>query len=196
VDGYCCNSDCAMSCQACDVSDHLGTCTNVTGAPHGSRTCNGSGTCGGSCSGSSQSCTYPSSQVICGAACDGTCNGNGGCSSVGSGSCPNGFACGTNMCKTSCSVDQDCQAPNFKCTSSPNCVRIPESDCLDGVDNNGDGLIDCADPTCINSRVVCTPSSLGPLGVVSGSDCSTGFTPTQINQVLMCQALAAAAAAP
>jgi len=36
------------------------------------------------------------------------------------------------------------------------CERILESNCLDGLDNNGDGLADCADPSC-NALVQCVP---------------------------------------
>jgi hypothetical protein len=51
----------------------------------------------------------------------------------------------------------------------------PESDCLDGADDNGDGLVDCADPTCAG-RAVCydDPDELG-VPVASGS-CPTDWT--------------------
>lgn len=171
VDGVCCDSACTGQCEACDTAS-LGTCSPVMGPPHGSRTpCTGAGsTCGGTCDGTSTAaCTYPSNQTICGAACDGKCNGAGACSTTG-GSCPNGFACGTSGCLTSCSQDMDCQT-NFKCMA-PNCVRVPESDCLDGLDNNGDGLADCADPTC-NTQVTCVPSVAAgnEIGIFSAAAC-------------------------
>jgi hypothetical protein len=52
------------------------------------------------------------------------------------------------------------------------CKRVPESDCLDGVDNNGDGLADCADPTCTAGyECVQAPPASVPLGlhITSGS---------------------------
>lgn len=181
VDGYCCDTPCAGQCQACDVAGAIGTCTTTTdGVPHGTRpACNGTGTCGGACTGASgTACTYPPASVICGAACDGKCDGNGGCSSVAGGSCPDGFACGATGCNTSCSVDGDCQ-PNFHC-AAPNCVRDVESDCLDGKDNNGDGLADCADPTCA-PLVSCVPAAGAgnELGILQTDACPTDFPTTE-----------------
>ena len=98
VDGRCCDKACTGQCEACDTST-AGTCSPVTGPPHGSRTtCTGAGSlCGGACDGTTTSaCKYPSTQTICGAACDGKCDGAGMCSTGGGGTCPNGFACGTN----------------------------------------------------------------------------------------------------
>jgi hypothetical protein len=80
----------------------------------------------------------------------------------------------------SCTTTADCQN-NFSC-AAPACVRNPESDCLDGLDNNGDGLVDCADPTCIGSKVICAPAAAGaPLGLVAAS-CPAGYAATHINQ--------------
>jgi hypothetical protein len=157
VDGVCCDSACAGQCQACNLSGSIGTCSTVTsGLPRGARApCSGTATCGGTCTGASaMQCTYPPSSTVCGAACDGTCDGAGSCSSSGGGSCPNGFGCMAGGCRTSCSAPSDCQ-PNFTCIA-PSCVRIPESDCLDGLDNNGDGKADCEDPTC--TTVMCVPA--------------------------------------
>src|SRR5207249_1308997 len=52
-DGVCCDAACAGQCQACDVVGKVGTCSAVTGVPHGSRpACTNAGTaCGGTCDG-------------------------------------------------------------------------------------------------------------------------------------------------
>jgi hypothetical protein len=55
--------------------------------------------------------------------------------------------------------------------------RAPEQDCLDGNDDNGDGLVDCADPTCAD-RVLCVPPAAGfTLGALVGDGiaCPVGF---------------------
>lgn len=55
----------------------------------------------------------------------------------------------------------------------------PESDCLDGQDDNGDGLVDCDDPSC-DSQVECVekPPGSQPLGVFVDEtvDCPSGYT--------------------
>jgi|GEM_PF-2635640 len=102
-DGYCCNSACLNSCQACDIPGFLGVCTPVaSGPPHGNRVqCAGAGsTCGGVCADKPDgSCAYPAADVTCGVAraCSasttsggGTCTGTGQCVSSPSMSCPNG----------------------------------------------------------------------------------------------------------
>ena len=60
---------------------------------------------------------------------------------------------------------------------APNCVRIPESDCLDGKDNNGDGLADCADPTCA-AVVACVPDAPAgdELGLLQARGLSDGVS--------------------
>ncbi len=66
VDGVCCNSLCSGTGENCDVCDGSaagttkGMCGKETGAPHSAgtttRSCTGSGTCGGSCNGISDDC--------------------------------------------------------------------------------------------------------------------------------------------
>jgi hypothetical protein len=154
----------------------MGVCTRVTsGQPRGARAaCAGNGSCAGGCTGADDACSYPTSAVVCGAACNGTCDGKGGCNGGTAGSCPGGFACNGTACRSSCSGNADCQT-NYAC-SAPNCVRVPESDCLDGVDNNGDGLADCNDPTCA-ARVTCAPAASGgsDIGILTTGACSGDY---------------------
>jgi len=57
VDYVCCDKPCSGSCQACDVAGRAGTCSTVTGAPHGTRTCPaGPDGCPGTCDGTSPAC--------------------------------------------------------------------------------------------------------------------------------------------
>ncbi len=44
-----------------------------------------------------------------------------------------------------------------------------EADCLDGLDDNGDGRADCADPTCLD-RVACVPVAEGAAGYLVDED--------------------------
>jgi alpha-tubulin suppressor-like RCC1 family protein len=62
VDGYCCDDVCTDPCEACDVDNNHGSCTPVTGTPHGARACAGdqTGPCAGSCDGTDATqCQYP-----------------------------------------------------------------------------------------------------------------------------------------
>jgi hypothetical protein len=83
VDGYCCNSACGLSCQACDIAGRLGICSPVpSGTPYGGRpACAGTGPCAGFCNGQfSGQCAYPNQATTC--MCSllaGTCNSAGAC---------------------------------------------------------------------------------------------------------------------
>ncbi|MBK7861238.1 MAG: DUF11 domain-containing protein [Archangiaceae bacterium] len=123
VDGVCCNTACEGQCQACDAAGSVGTCSAVSGAPHGARTaCDSDGSrCGGACDGEhADTCAYPSSAVGCVAAsCTSgvethaaSCNGAGACSAPTTASC-GAFTCGESACTTGCSTDADCGADGF-----------------------------------------------------------------------------------
>jgi hypothetical protein len=179
VDGICCDQRCDGQCQACDLPGSVGTCTMLAAGsmPHGGRAaCAGQGTlCAGSCDGTNAlACAYPAQGTNCGAACDGTCDGAGQCSSKTGGTCADGYTCAAGGCLTSCVSDSQCQQ-NFAC-SGGRCVRVPESDCLDGIDNNGDGLADCQDPTC-TAEVTCVTAvpNASQLGVLNPGDCPNGY---------------------
>jgi hypothetical protein len=125
VDGYCCNSSCGGSCQACDIAGSIGVCITVPSGqqPHGSRAaCNGAGSapCGGYCDGSSTSCTYPT----------GSCNScttisvggtvvrvpavqlascqSGACVPSGSPTGCGGYTCSSGACLTGCCGSGGC----------------------------------------------------------------------------------------
>ena len=155
VDGVCCNTPCTDTCAACDVIGSVGTCTPVSGTPHGSRgPCSGvvGGSCGQACDGArTAACSYPPTSVTCGVdACTGGTETHAG-SCDGAGKCTGttidcaGFACDAKVCKKSCTLNTDCASGYFcsgaacmplegigkPCKSTTDCVS--GSSCTDGV---------------------------------------------------------------
>jgi hypothetical protein len=121
VDGVCCDTSCAGTCKACDVSGKLGTCSLVTGAPHGTRpACGGTGSCAGSCDGVVASCSFPGSTTVCSTAgcsagketSSGSCDGTGACGAPAAKTCAP-YACGATACKSTCASDADCDATAY-----------------------------------------------------------------------------------
>ncbi len=156
VDGVCCNTTCTGQCEACDVKGKEGTCSVVTGDPHGKRTvCRGDGSaCNGTCAGKLRSaCDFPSPQTVClEAACDpktsmaveqAFCNGSGNCATTEPMECTP-FTCGATACRGNCVTDAQCAAgayckagiceelekPGSKCARDGQCAS---AFCTDGV---------------------------------------------------------------
>lgn len=127
VDGVCCNNACTGTCQACNLSGSVGTCTSIADGmdPGGECPAQAASTCGrsGGCDGRG-GCKFHSSGTSCGAAsCSGstetaasTCNGAGNCTAGATRTCP-GFLCSGTTCGTSCTTTAQCQA-NRKCVRS------------------------------------------------------------------------------
>jgi hypothetical protein len=143
---------------------------------------NGGSAHGGGGNGGAQGCKHDSEcpSLICadGVCCDAHCSACEACNLPGQegtcgSTCKEGFACGPKGCLTSCSKPADC-ATFFSCKNGK-CIRDPESDCLDGKDDNGDGLADCADPSCAD-RVECVPEA--PTGGELGQHLTSGSCPT------------------
>jgi hypothetical protein len=135
ADGYCCNSACGGSCQACNVATSLGTCTTLAAnaQPHsGHPPCTATDPgCGGSCLGSA-TCTYPAS--ACGAAsctasgsyqAAGTCS-NGLCTVPTPQACASGKYCTGGACVTLVADGGTCQSggqcANGNCSNSTCCA--------------------------------------------------------------------------
>jgi len=130
VDGFCCNSACGGTCEACDVSGSQGTCTAVTsGQPHGTRgACTGSGVCQGSCTASNRmACTFPT--VSCRTA---SCTSNVATlpASCSMGSCPaaqtqpcSPYTCNATAtgCNGNCANDSGCQTGQYCDTTLGQC---------------------------------------------------------------------------
>ncbi|MFI5298197.1 MAG: hypothetical protein ACHREM_08880 [Polyangiales bacterium] len=182
VDGYCCNSACGGTCQACDVSGATGICTTLTsGQPHGSRThCAGTGVCQGTCNGSSKTaCVYPTSSKACAAAnCTGTtltaaatCDGAGICNTPTTSSC-SPYECGTGACKTSCTGDSDCIATDY-CSSGKCAAKLANGQPATLADQCTSGIVAdgvCCSAACTDVCDACTVSGhVGTCSPVTGA---------------------------
>ena len=189
VDGVCCNTACEGQCQACDVPGLVGTCTAVTGAPHGQRaSCDTDGSaCGGTCDGeNTDACAYPTVSCRDASCADGVATAAARCSA---GRCPapqeqacGQFACGVSACNGDCTSDADCagsswcsagvctpkQALGGACTSDTQCGG---GNCVDGVCCNTacDGQCEACDVA--GSVGTCAPVAGAPHG--SRAACAT-----------------------
>ncbi|WP_437986985.1 Kelch repeat-containing protein [Sorangium sp. So ce117] len=189
VDGFCCDFRCDGQCQACDVVNNVGRCTNVgTPVDHESphpneggtfqrEACPGEGACAGYCGGATDAkCMFPVEGAVaktftCSCPDEGCivgpatltrffCAGDGRENEPVVERC-GGFKCADKTaCKTSCASDDDC---------------IQDFVCLDGV---------CADleeigPSCDGEHTLrspgvdtdCTPYSCPPGGSACASPC-------------------------
>jgi hypothetical protein len=178
VDGTCCDSACTDQCAACDVAGKEGTCSPVTGAPHGSRAaCGGTGACAATCDGvqTTQCGSYPTAGTSCGSSCsasvetDETCDGKGACVAGATHSC-NDFACSSDgtKCKTTCAVDADCAA-GFTCSGG---ACVPSATCVDDHTAKTSGSPqDCTPYVCQNG---CKTSCASNADCVAGDVCTGG----------------------
>jgi LmbE family N-acetylglucosaminyl deacetylase len=167
ADGYCCDAACGGQCQACDVAGHLGTCSPVTGNPHGARTaCASDGsTCGGSCNGSStDACAYPGTDISCRTAscADGvatlsaSCSGAGACPPVQTQEC-SPYVCGATACLGDCDGDEDCTSDRF-CSGGVCAPKLANGVACAGANQcTSDSCVDgyCCDGACDGQCQAC-----------------------------------------
>jgi len=183
TDGVCCDRACDGQCEACDTAASKGTCTAVTGAPHGARAaCLGDGSaCSGACDGTTAAaCEYPDSGTGCRAAsCTNgsetlaaSCAGTGMCPAAQTQSC-GGYACGAAACRTACEADSDCASGSF-CAGDGTCSgkKTPGETCgADGECASGhctDGV--CCDVACQGQCQACdAEGSVGTCTTVTGA---------------------------
>lgn len=117
ADGYCCNSDCAAGCVACNLTGKEGTCSPVAAGgtdPHNLCHADAAATCGhtGTCDGAGACAFYSAGTVCAPASCQaagyttaGTCPGGGApCGGGTSYSCGN-YACYMNSGSPQCWSD-------------------------------------------------------------------------------------------
>jgi hypothetical protein len=184
ADGVCCDMACTGRCMACNLTGQAGKCLPAGPGtdPHNDCGDDGSASCkqDGSCNGAGGCRLYGSGVTCAPAMCSSgtavsarTCDGNGTCRAGTTTACM-AYACNTNgTCRTTCSSASHC-APNHTCTGG-SCVPIAEV-CNNGVDDDGDGQIDCADSDC--AAYVCAPNApAGWTGPVAVRDDLSGNSP-------------------
>jgi hypothetical protein len=115
------------------------------------------------------SCEPGSPPVNTDTTCDGVdddCNGQ-----VDDGYVPTATSCGFDVCAAT--GTNECQGGHVVNTCHPTC----EGNCADGSEDDGDGLVDCADPDCQNKPATWPQCATGEIGSSCGSaaDCRSGL---------------------
>ncbi len=170
VDGVCCDKACTGQCEACDLGGKVGTCSPVSGDPHGARTaCKGTGPCQAKCDGTNAvgCATPPGTSTPCAPAlCSGTsrtdisyCDGLGACKTPSATSCIP-FTCDASTCKASCATKADC-ASGYACK---------EGKC---VTEGGLGTL-CSDPSECKSGKCVASTKPGDSVCCAVDSCPTG----------------------
>jgi hypothetical protein len=200
VDGVCCDTACTSQCKACDVKGSVGTCIDVSDAPHGSRTSCTPYVCGG---GSCRTGCTADSQCAAGNYCDGTGKcvpalNNGKACTAGtqctSGFCVDGYCCGTactGACQTCSKTPGTCQNVTAG-TTDPRGICVGE--CATGCGATGCGYrpsttvcgVSCVGNTltnggrCTGTSEACAGTSSAPcaggLYCADGKTCKTTCT--------------------
>jgi hypothetical protein len=160
TDGYCCNARCNGVCESCRLTDRHGFCDPIPAGGDPDNECEQQGidTCGrtGYCSGIRSCQQYPLDTVCVPASCSANvanlarkCNGTGICNPGSTQTCfP--YICDaiTGACKTTCSLNTDCQT-GYTCDGSNTCKKNDslacgsDQECLHGF---------CTDGVCCASR--------------------------------------------
>ncbi len=184
VDGVCCKSTCTGQCEACDVQGSLGTCTQVQGAPHGTRPSCGAdagGVCGLSCTTLSMTaCTYPPATTLCGSTCanatetDSLCDGQGACIVAPPHQCTGSLTCAdANTCKTTCVAKTDCVV-GFTCSGG---ACTPSTSAVCSGDHTSQGPTgpaqDCTPYECDQGSGACKTTCQSVNDCVSPNICNT-----------------------
>lgn len=187
ADGVCCDTACTGQCEACDAAGSVGTCTAVTGAPHGARTAcvaAGTGVCARACDGKDRTqCNFGGKTVECSAAtcaagtatAASTCDGAGNCPTPTKTDCAP-YACGGTACKTSCVGDADCGGANVCDTKTGKCVVAVAAKCsADGLSSiptdTSKPPVGCAPYVCDPSTGQCAPRCASSRDCASGHAC-------------------------
>src|SRR6185295_3832885 len=88
-----------------------------------------------------------------------TCNGTGTCSTVSSGSC-SPYACGTGACKTSCTVNADCDTGRYCAAGSCVSTKALGAACAGGGECSSGSCVDgvCCESACGGACQACVAS--------------------------------------
>jgi hypothetical protein len=168
VDGVCCDHDCTGQCEACNQTDHVGTCTPIPagqGPAEGRAGCAGDPTkCGGICDGTTtRSCSYPGPGRLCrGAKCENGiatlvafCDGSGSCPAESQQTCPQGYVCDNGRCgggPSECISEDDCNNNQFCSGGICRQKSGPGAPC--------NASVECGSDVCVDG-VCCTKACLG-----------------------------------
>jgi hypothetical protein len=162
TDGVCCDSAACAPCRACNLASTRGHCAAVPALapePHGACLDQGSMSCGtdGTCDGAGNCHLYASSTSCGMPSCSGStltaapaCDGAGRCVAGGQQPC-SPFLCGAGVCKTTCTGDGDCLAPN-RCMGGSCGLKALGATCASGTE--------CDSGACTNG-VCCTSGACG-----------------------------------
>jgi hypothetical protein len=177
--GVCCATACATACRSCALTGTMGACTNVqANSPDPSQicvdkpgTCDTNGRCAaGACQRYAQgtpcggaSCPANSTTLTPAAACDGA----GACVTPSATSCfP--YRCGVAACKSSCTADADCAAPNV-CDNGSCGLRPPGAscagpgDCKSGFCTQGVCCLTDCTASCVSCALAGTSGTCRPI---------------------------------
>jgi hypothetical protein len=189
-DGVCCLTDCTGTCQTCAATGSVGTCVlaDIGTDPRDECSQSDPSTCGsdGFCDGTGACESYAPGVVCQNAGCTGStltfagrCDGSGAaCPAMQGQSCAP-YVCGTTgQCKTTCTADADCIAPNT--CSNGSCGKKPigascgaDADCNSGI---------CAQGACCATACTGTCKSCG----LSGSAGSCTSVPAGQDPLAQC----------
>ncbi|MGZ3453494.1 MAG: Kelch repeat-containing protein [Polyangiales bacterium] len=196
VDKICCDSACTGNCEACDVAGKVGTCSAVSGAPHGAkpacmaggadvcltRTCNGvvRDTC--SFVGNDTTCAAGKCEGATSAVSTSTCDGKGGCTTPVSVSCGD-FQCRSGSCLTTCTSNDDCKSGSFctggVCRSASKCSDDRSSSIGEGGSHAcAPNLCDPATGQCIDKCRVSDDCPQGSACDVTSGQCTANSAPS------------------
>jgi hypothetical protein len=175
VDGVCCASACAGTCEACNLAGKLGTCTPLAVGTMSAGECAKQPVSGcgydGTCDGNSGCRRYAAGAACTVGACQGAstyvpasaCDGQGACVAASVVDCAP-YICDATSAAPACRAD--CRAAGADCVTPAVCVagscgarptKANGAGCSDGTDCDSKHCVDgvCCDSTCTGSCMAC-----------------------------------------